>query len=164
MKKPVLDLIVNFGLFCSGFISAFSGLAIQFNYHIGHHEAIDTNNKVLGFDYSGWTDVHKISIVFLTIFAITHIARHWKWYSSVVRKKLFSKNSQVLTLTMIFILVALTGYIPWLINMSGGNEITRKVFMEIHDKLTLILIIFLVLHIIKRFKWFMGNIRRLIHH
>jgi len=64
------------------------------------------------------------------------------------------KNLQVIILTVLFILVALTGLIPWFIDLSGTINGFRVGLIEIHDKLTLVLIIFLVLHFVKRSKWY----------
>ena len=65
------------------------------------------------------------------------------------------KNSQVITLSLLFLMVAVTGLLPWSIDLSGGTTILRLLFIEIHDKLALVLVIYLVLHVIKRYKWFM---------
>lgn len=154
MKNPIIKFINNLVLLFSGSVIAFSGLLIQFNYHMGNHGEINTNQTVLGINYFDWSDVHKISIIFFSIFMIVHIILHWKWYKTVIKKSLIAKNSQVITLSVVFILVAITGYIPWFVNLSGGDTTTRKAFIEIHDKIALILLVYLILHVIKRLKWF----------
>jgi hypothetical protein len=85
---------------------------------------------------------------------IYHVYSHWKWYKGVITKKLIAKNQQVLILSFLFVVVAITGLTPWFINLLNGDEMQRKIFIEIHDKITLILAIYLILHIIKRLKWF----------
>jgi hypothetical protein len=85
---------------------------------------------------------------------VYHTYVHRKWYKGVITKHLIGKNKQVIILSVLFLLVAVTGLISWFIDLSGGNSIFRMLFIEIHDKLTLILIVFLVLHFIKRAKWF----------
>ena len=72
-----------------------------------------------------------------------------------------AKNRQVMILSMIFILAAITGYIPWFIKLTRGNMIIRKFYIEIHDKLALILFVFFVLHVVKRLKWFVSTLRKL---
>jgi hypothetical protein len=161
MKRQALSFAINLGLLFLGFIMAFSGLLIQIKYHMGHHGGIDINNSVLGISYYDWSDIHKISIIFISIFMIFHFVLHWKWYKTIIKKNLITKNIQVITLTIVFILVAITGYIPWLIKLMGGEEITRKTFIEIHDKLALILFMYLILHIIKRLKWFITTFDKL---
>jgi len=163
MEKNGLTLSfpINLGLLLTGFTTAFSGFVIQFAYHMGHHGHIDQSSPALGMDYGGWSDIHKISIVIISLLAIVHIVLHWKWYKTVVRKKLPGKNRVVLTLTILFVVVAITGYIPWFIDLAGGEEETRKGFIEVHDKLTFILLPYLVLHVTRRTKWFIRSLKQL---
>lgn len=144
--------IVNPGLFISAIVAAFTGMLIQIKFHIGHRGNIETNDYVLGINYSGWSGVHKFSIVILSLLMIYHIYKHWKWYSIVFKKRIFARHKQVLTLSVLFALVALTGLIPWFINMQDGSILIRKAFIEVHDKLAIVLILYLFLHIIKRYK------------
>ena len=161
MKNTVLTFIVNLGLLFFGSILAFTGLLIQINYHMGNHGAIDINNRVFGIDYPGWSVIHKMAVIFISIFITLHIVRHWKWYITIIRKKLMAKNRQVIILSIVFILTAITGYMPWFIKLKGGDEMIRKFYIEIHDKLALILFVFLVLHVLKRLKWFASTLRKL---
>ncbi len=154
MEKNINRFIVNLGLFVFGIASAFSGMLIQIKYHMGNHGNIAINDFVLGLNYHDWSVVHKISIVVLSLFAIYHIYQHWKWYKGVISKRLFAKNQQVLIFSLLFVLVAITGLTPWFIDLLKGNEMKRKVFIEIHDKLAIILAVYLILHVIRRMKWF----------
>lgn len=154
MEKNVYRFIVNLGLFVFGIASVFSGMLIQIKYHMGNHGNIAINDFVFGINYHGWSVVHKISIVVLSLFMIYHIYQHWNWYKAVITKRLFSKNQQVLILSFLFVLVAITGLTPWLIDLLKGDEIQRKTFIEIHDKLAIILTAYLILHVIRRMKWF----------
>ncbi len=156
------SLFINSGLLILGLLTVFSGLLIQVEYHIGHHGKIALNNHVLGISYNGWSDIHKISIIILSILMIFHISLHWKWYKVVIRKKLVAKNRQVLTLSVVFILVAITGLIPWFIDLMKGDLMLRKTFIEIHDKLAIILSVYLILHVIKRLKWFITTFNKLV--
>jgi hypothetical protein len=147
----------NAGLFIAGLLTVFSGLLIQVEYHMGNRGDIAVNDLVFGLDYNGWSDIHKISIVALSVLMIFHFTRHWKWYRVVIRKRLFAKNRQVLTLSVVFVLVALTGFIPWLADLMTGDEMLRKTFIEIHDKLAILLSVYMVLHVGKRLSaknWF----------
>ncbi|RJR42556.1 MAG: DUF4405 domain-containing protein [Desulfobacteraceae bacterium] len=160
-KSLTLSFPINLGLLLTGFTTAFSGFVIQFAYHMGYHGHMDQISLVLGMDYGGWSDIHKVSIVIISLLAVVHIVLHWRWYKTVVRKRLLGKNRVVLTLTILFVVVALTGYIPWVIDLAGGREEVRKGFIEVHDKLTFILIPYLVIHVIRRMRWFIGSYRRL---
>jgi|WetSurMetagenome_2_1015567.scaffolds.fasta_scaffold865284_1 hypothetical protein len=161
MKSLILSFLINLGLLISAPVMAFSGLLIQVSYHMGNHGGTDTNYLVMGINYSGWSDIHKISIILISIFMVFHIIRHWKWYTSIIMKNRIAKNKQVITLSIIFIFVAVTGYIPWLIRLAGGEDTTRKLFIEIHDKLALLFVVFLILHIFKKLKWFVITLTKL---
>jgi len=121
-----------------------SGLVLQLGFHIGgsggqheHAIGIDPLNTVWGIIYTDWSTIHKIVVVLFSLLMIFHI-----------------KNKQVKTLSILFLLVAITGFVPWLIDLSGSSGTLRLFFIEIHDKIALILVIYLILHIIKRRKWF----------
>jgi hypothetical protein len=162
MGNNIDRFIINLGLFIFGMASAFSGILIQLKYHMGNHGNISINDSVFEINYYGWSVLHKISIVALSLLMIYHIYQHWKWYKTVIAKRLIAKNQQVLVLSLLFVLVAITGLTPWIIYLMKGDEIIRKAFIEIHDKLAIILTIYFILHIIKRFKWYFtsfGKIR-----
>lgn len=151
----------NLGLLIFGVTMIFSGMLIQIEYHMGNHGIIPANDIVLGINYPGWSRIHKISIVALTLFMMYHVYVHWKWYKAVLTKHLFSKNQQVLILSILFLLVAITGLTPWCIDVLHGDQVHRKMFIEVHDKLAIMLAIFLILHGIKRVKWFVTTFEKL---
>ena len=173
-KRTLNNFLINNLLLVSGLVMIFSGLVLQLGFHmggpdehqIGAHDVqsqsiqyeqlreIDTSKIVCGFNYSAWSDIHKFVIVFFSLLMIYHTYVHWKWYKGVFTKHLIGKNKQVIILSVLFLLVAVTGLVPWFIDLSGSTSIFRLLFIEIHDKLTFILIGFLILHIVKRAKWF----------
>lgn len=173
-KRIFYNFIINNLLIISGLMIIFSGLALQLGFHMGGsderhnitHETqsqsnqyeqlreIDTNKIVCGLNYSDWSAVHKAVIVFFTSLMIYHTYVHWKWYKGVITKHLIHKNKQVIILSTLFLLAAVTGFVPWIIDLSGSASIFRMLIIEIHDKLTFVLIVFFVLHFIKRVKWF----------
>lgn len=154
MDKSVFRFIINIGLAIFGIATIFSGLLIQIKYHLGNNGNIAIYSIALGISYKSWSVFHKISIITLSLLAIYHVYLHWKWYKIVFAKKLFTKNQQVLIFSLLFVLVAITGLIPWFIDLLKGNEINRKLFIEIHDKLAIILSVYIILHITKRLKWY----------
>ena len=173
-KRTFNNFLINTLLIVFGLVMVLSGLVLQLGYHrggpdvhqIGVHEVqhqsmryeqvrgFDTSKIVYGFNYPAWSTIHKFAIVFFSLLMIYHICAHWKWYMGVITKHLIRKNIQVITLSVLFLLVALTGFIPWFIDLLGNSIIVKIFFIEIHDKLALLLIVFLVLHIVKRAKWF----------
>lgn len=159
-QKNTLALLVNTILLLSGIAMAFSGLLIQFNYHMGHHGNIHFTDLVMGLDYFQWSLVHKVSILIVTALVIYHITTHWRWYMGVLKKRLFSKHQQVLVFSILFIITAITGIVPWIVDETGGSFMLRKGFIEIHDKIALLLAIYLTLHLVKRFKWYVNYLKQ----
>jgi hypothetical protein len=173
-KRTFNNFLINTLLIIFGLVMVLSGLVLQLGYHrggpgvhqFGVHEVqhqsmryeqvrgFDTSKIVCGFNYPAWLAIHKFAIVFFSLLMIYHIGAHWKWYKGVITKHLIRKNIQVITLSVLFLLVALTGFIPWFIDLSGNSIIVQIFFIEIHDKLALLLLVFLILHIVKRAKWF----------
>jgi len=149
-----MALIVNIGLLFFGLAMSVSGFLIQFRYHMGH-------NSVSEIGYNNWSDIHKISIICISILITFHISMHRKWYKAIIIKNLVAKNRLQIILSLVFILAAITGYIPWIIDLSGGSEIARKFFIEIHDKITIILFVLLTLHLTKKLKWYINAFDKL---
>jgi len=149
----------------------FSGLTLQIGYHMGgshihqpeikngsasyeQSRTLDTKKIICGFDYYKWSYIHKYAIVMFSLLMILHGYLHRKWYTKVITRFLIAKNKLVILLTIIFIAVAITGFIPWLADLSGSTGKIRLRFIETHDKLTMIFILMLVWHIVKKVKWF----------
>jgi 2-oxoglutarate ferredoxin oxidoreductase subunit delta len=180
-KRTFNSFLINNLLLISGLVMIFSGLVLQLGFHMGRHgghpvgvhgvqsqpiryellREIDPNKIVCGLSYSGWSATHKFVIVCFSLLMIYHTYVHWRWYKGVIKKHLMGKNKQLIILSVFFLLAAVTGFISWFIDLSGGASTIRMFFIEIHDKLTLILIIFLFLHTIKRYKWFVTTYAKL---
>jgi ferredoxin len=146
--------IVNLGLLIFGLAMSISGFVIQLKYHMGHNPELESGNSSLGIGYDNWTNIHKTSIIIISILMIYHFFMHWKWYKTIIINKLVSKNKLQMILSIVFILVAITGYIPWIINLSGGSDISSKFLIEIHDKIAILLFVLLTIHTTNRLKWF----------
>lgn len=179
-KRLCRTFIINNLLLISGIVMIISGLILQVGFHIGGGDnrmdrhladaqtasyeqmrSIDQNKTIWTFHYYDWSTIHKIAIVLFLLLMVYHAYVHWKWYKGVFEKRLFSKNLQILTLSLIFILIAITGIVPWFIDLSGGTSVLRLIFIEIHDKLALIFLIYLVLHIAKRSRWYSATYLRI---
>lgn len=152
-------LTLNLGLLVSGIFAILSGFLLQGGYHLNNHGAA-TNDQLFGLNYYYWSVSHKFSVVTMSLFVFCHVYLYKKWYKAVVKKRLFAKNKQVLTLSLFFFLTAITGFSPWIFECLEGSKTTRTAIIEIHDKLTIFLIVYLILHISKRFKWFKVTITR----
>jgi hypothetical protein len=167
--------MVNNFLLLSGIAMIVSGFVLQLGFHIGNqsssHERMihshsanfeqvrvfDPTSTVWNIDYTTWSMLHKAAIVFFTLLMIYHFITHWKWYKGVFGKRLLSKNRQAIILSFLFLSVALTGFIPWFIDLSGNKNLLRQSLIEIHDKLAILFVIYLILHVVKRIKWFKGT-------
>lgn len=180
-KKSVFsNFIINNLLLISGLVMVISGLVMQLGFHVGSPDIhqnnvqeitsqipyeqmreIDTTKVVCALHYPDWSITHKYVIVLFSLLMIYHIYIHWKWYKGIVKKHLIGKHIQVSILSVLFVLVALTGLIPWFIDLSGGKSILRFGLIEIHDKLALVLVVYLFLHLIKRKKWFSNTYAKL---
>jgi Pyruvate/2-oxoacid:ferredoxin oxidoreductase delta subunit len=177
-NKSLYSFFVNNLLLIFGTSMIVSGFVLQLGFHVGsknkNHERglhspskefeqireIDPNDLVWGINYISWSAIHKIAIVFFSLLMIYHVVVHWKWYKGVFHNHLINRNRQVIILSILFILVALTGLVPWFIKLSGDNGIVRLVLIEIHDKLSIILTVYLVLHVIGRVRWFSNTYRK----
>ena len=160
-KNIIKSLVVNISLIIFACIMALSGLIIQFNYHIGHHGEIDKNIKALGLDYTNWANLHKISIVFVLTFLGFHIYKNINWFKSILKKGLKKGNKQTFWLSIIFVITAITGILPWIIDTANSDYIFRKLLIEIHDKIALILTILLLIHILQRIKRIVLSFKKL---
>jgi Pyruvate/2-oxoacid:ferredoxin oxidoreductase delta subunit len=173
-SSRLTNFIVNNLLLSSGILVILSGLILQLGFHAGgagrHQEGvhgvssqsvqyeqlrgIDTDKMVYGLSYHNWSASHKLAITLFSLLMIFHIHAHWKWYRAAIRKRLIRKNIQVIILSALFLAATATGIVPWLIDLSGSTSTLRWILIEIHDKLALILIVFLILHVSRRTKWF----------
>lgn len=123
---------------------------------------INPGKTIWGVDYKKWTTTHKTAIVSFSLVMIYHFVIHWKWYKGVFTKHLIGKNKSVIVLSVFFIMVAFTGITAWFIDLLDNKSTMRMDFMEIHDKLALVLIIFLVSHVIKRARWFSNTYNKIL--
>jgi ferredoxin len=158
VERLTLSFFVNLGLLISGLAMSFSGFFVQFRYHMGHNPVTDNSGFPAG--YYNWTSIHKASIITFSVLVTYHFIQHWKWYKTIIIKRLASRNKLQIVLTIVFILAAITGYIPWIINLTGGSETARKFLIEIHDKITLLLFGCLALHLKNRIKWYINALYR----
>ena len=177
-KRLTTQLVVYIFLFTISLLMILSGLTLQIRFHIGNqkefHEdaeklltptmtyeqvrAIDATRTVVGFNYADWSLVHKIAIALFTVLLTYHIFLQRKWYGMIFAKNLWRKHIQAITLSLLLLLVAITGYIPW---FAGVSEATRNLLIEIHDKLAILLVVLLVWHVAKRIKWFLNAYSKL---
>ncbi len=173
-NKNLLGFTVNSLLIVFGIATMLTGYVLQIGFHIGNEgrkpgqteqveqmHKINPTDTVWGIDYTTWTVLHKVVIVILLLLMVYHFVSHWKWYKGVISNHLMGKNKLPITVSILFILVALTGLLPWCIGAFNSESMSRFVFLETHDKLTILLTLFLVWHIIKKRTWFTNTFKKL---
>lgn len=173
--------IINNLLLLMAIATIVTGVTIQTAFHMGSHQpshhgrtetmtsnlsyetqrGFDSMKEVWGISYHGWSLLHKVSIVALSLLMVLHFYYHWDWYRNLFRQRKASRTIQPLILTILFLIVALTGIIPWIIDSTGGSASLRFMLIEIHDKVTLLLILFLLFHMLQKIQWFSSASRKL---
>lgn len=157
MKTKLTNLFINTALLSSGISASFTGFLLLIKYHLHERISLNTNEIITDNSYYILSSLHKFIVILLSIFIIIHFYRHLKWYGTVLCKKLFSGNKYLLLLTVFFCLVAFSGFISWTINLLADSESFKINFIEIHDKIAILLFVLLTVHIVKKRKWFFRN-------
>jgi hypothetical protein len=146
--------VINICLIVAGLATILTGFVIQLKYHMGGLSPI---SEAWGLAYSNWSFLHKLSIVFFSLLMVFHIALHWKWYKIIIARRMIARNKETVILSVIFFFTTVTGFAAWfadILNTGTSLEVTllRKTFIEIHDKIAIILTIYIILHTLKRLK------------
>lgn len=96
--------------------------------------------------WHNWAVFHVVVSLLFLVVVIFHIITHWNWYKGVVSRGIGKKNKVTLWLSMVFIVVAVTGIA--LLNIDGANS-----FLGLwHYKIGIIASILAVVHILKRIR------------
>jgi hypothetical protein len=150
LQYPVWKRTINLSLLLVGIMMVGSGLLLQFSYHMGHHDGIVVTDTILGGDYYFWSWFHRLVAILFTLLLVLHWIRNFKWVQGVLKKRLLGKHRQVFIFSAIFIFAALTGFSAWAFSLLPEGELLQKGGIEIHDKITLVLFVFLALHVWQR--------------
>ena len=145
--------VLNYSLLVSGLATCLSGVMMQIGYHIGVADrAIVFYKQVWGLIYPQWQTLHQVTTTLFFVLSAIHVYRHRKCYVGVLRKHLFKRNQEVIIFSVLFLISALLGFLPWMISASEAHHSIRHLLIEIHDKISIVLIVFIVLHVKKRWK------------
>ncbi|MBI1751215.1 MAG: DUF4405 domain-containing protein [Acidobacteria bacterium] len=167
-----IGTLANLTLLASGLVTTISGLAIQVEFHLGAASralrpstltsAVDTLeipvHTVGGLNKFQWASVHKFSITVFSFLLIQHVITRRSWYRDLTRRGSHFSHPQLLWLTILMLLVAVTGLAPWGIAFFGGSPHIRFILIEVHDKLALPLTILLLLHVVQRISRFISRV------
>ncbi len=159
ISKPVkLNFYINLLNFIPFLLVIITGLILQFKYHLHH---FPDHYTIEGLDKSGFLNLHIISAAISLAGIIFHCILHWKFISAVAKKIFIKKSGFKLSflLFVIYLATVLTSFASWLFFNQGDSA--RFVLVEIHDKVALLLVVFSVLHLVKRSGWMIRNFQNI---
>ena len=143
-KRHLNPLLLIAGICC-----AVSGMLLQLCFHMGHGGR-GPWHTVWGLCYHTWSGVHQVTSLLLFVGVVLHLLRHGRWLRRIISRRSVGKHAQVAALTVVFVLAAALGFYAWGISMVPHAAGARHLFIEIHDKITLVLIVLLGMHVWKR--------------
>jgi ferredoxin len=117
----------------------FTGLSIQIGYHMGNHGHIEVNDTFIGMGYHTWSLMHKTISAIFAVMVTVHIYLQRK----------FLKHNRKTAIILILTITALTGFLAWCCSFSESTMFVRKALIEIHDKITLILFLVMIVHLLR---------------
>ncbi len=162
-KKKFFNYILDITILIAVVLLMINGILMQIVYHLNHN---DPGYVFLWFNKSGWLLSHQILSVFVFTGITIHVFLHFNWIKDVFKnKRLISKNFKNKSLALLFILFYFSGlltFVSWSFNnqFTGYNFELRHFILEIHDKITILLIILFVFHLIRKFKWLLKTSRQ----
>jgi hypothetical protein len=163
-KKKLINYIIDIAILIAFVLLMINGILMQIIYHMNHN---DPNYVFLWFNKNGWLLLHKILSVLAFTGITAHVFLHFNWIKDVfINKRLFSKNFKNKALAFLFITFYFSGFltfVSWAFNnrITGYNYELRHFILEIHDKITILLIILFAIHFVKKLKWLLKATRQL---
>jgi cation transport ATPase len=131
---------------------SFSGLLMQMNYHMGHHPE---SLLCMGMNKEGWLWLHKIVSLLFVVLAGYHIYQRRKWLLRFLKRNKNQQKQKVKTnslwLSLLFVPASITAFISWFILTDPHSD---KALIEIHDKLGILITVFLIIHLLQHRRWF----------
>lgn len=125
--------VIDWILICVFVLSAFSGIELHIAGHNDNHEL-----------WHNWAVGHVLTSFLFFIVVIFHIRTHWGWYKGAIRNGIRKKSKVTIVLSVIFLLVSVTGFI--LLGITGANS---NIGLW-HYKIGIAMIICSTGHILKR--------------
>lgn len=156
-----MKLLVSVILILSSIGFIFSGMLMQIKYHMHHAEVWET---VWGWELASWQLTHKVFAVIGLVFVTFHMLLRYELLKAIINRKLFKKYRHVIIITTLFCLTSITGLISWGIDlfslpMDIEQQHLRKMFTEIHDKITIAMSIALIIHFKIHFSWILKQFK-----
>lgn len=130
---------VDLATLVSFLMLVFTGL-IMLAYHAGKAYPETT----FGYDGLFWLSAHRVSAVFTIVATTFHLCLQGSWFRKLLSGKPKNKYwMKDLTLMILFFITTLTSVIPWLVL---GASRASTALLGVHNKLGLLMIVFLVVH------------------
>lgn len=114
-------------------VSAISGFGLHVAGHGSSHEI-----------WHNWAVFHVLGSILFLIVVIFHVATHLEWYKGIIKKGIGSKSKVTAILSVIFLLLSVTGLA--LLGINGANSLLGLW----HYKIGVITIVVALGHVIKR--------------
>lgn len=114
-------------------VSAISGFGLHVAGHGSSHEI-----------WHNWAVFHVLGSILFLIVVIFHVATHLEWYKGIIKKGIGSKSKATAILSVIFLLLSVTGLA--LLGINGANSLLGLW----HYKIGVITIVVALGHVIKR--------------
>lgn len=118
-------------------VSAISGFGLHVAGHGSSHEI-----------WHNWAVFHVWGSILFLIVVIFHVATHLEWYKGIIKKGIGSKSKVTAILSVIFLLLSVTGLA--LLGINGANSLLGLW----HYKIGVITIVIALGHVIKRLSVF----------
>lgn len=114
-------------------VSAISGFGLHVAGHGSSHEI-----------WHNWAVFHALGSILFLIVVIFHVAMHLEWYKGIIKKGIGSKSKVTAILSVIFLLLLVTGLA--LLGINGANSLLGLW----HYRIGVITIVVALGHVIKR--------------
>jgi hypothetical protein len=157
--KTAINYWVNVSSLLPFILLIITGLILQANYHFSHkpeeYEVFSMNKKY-------WLLLHKIFALISTPIIFFHLALHFRWIKNLFMNKISSKGNKIVRTTkvllILYFLTFITSMVSWLFLEDPH---AKRMIIELHDKIALIIIIYFTIHIIQHFKWLVKNTQKI---
>jgi len=105
----------------------------------------------------GSEGIHQISGIAWLVLMFLHTVQHWNWYKKLFSFKHIIQNKLITSTVLLFLLLVLTSIGMWI------EIIPRGLFnlKEVHSVIGQVLVGFVLIHIIQRFKWYIAITQKL---
>lgn len=135
--------IIDWMLIPSFLLSAYTGIELHLAGHGMCHDV-----------WHNWAVFHVLVSFMFLAFVVLHVKMHVSWYKSILQKGLGNKSRITFSLSILFLILSLTGLV--LLVKEGGNTCVGKW----HYRVGLLMIVFSVLHIVKRWSVLRKSIKK----